>query len=81
MKQLVGVEKVAYTSKSGNQVSGVRIHVLSDLMPPHTGQSSSSEFISQGRIEDFPLGEIQTVLYEPLMNGRYRCTGVLYKSK
>ena len=31
MKELVGIERVDYTNKSGKQVQGVRIHVLSSL--------------------------------------------------
>lgn len=79
MKKIVGVESVNYQSKSGNQVSGVRIHIESSLQSPHVGCSVSSEFINGGVISDYPLGEVTAILYEPAFGGKYRCVGAIYK--
>lgn len=77
-KELIGVEIVSYQSKKNNQmVNGVRIHVLEDLSPPNIGKRTISEYVSEGRIEDFPLGPILTILYEPTFGNKHRCVGVI----
>lgn len=78
-KCIVGVESVNYTSKDGKPVSGVRIYVSTELQAPHIGISVKDEFITGGNISDYPLGEVQAILYEPTFKNNYRCVGVLYK--
>lgn len=77
-KRVIGVEPVSYTGKNGNPVRGVRIHIATELMSPSIGESVANEFISQADINDYHLGPVQAVLYEPGFGGRYRCTGVIY---
>lgn len=85
MKQimLVGAEEVAYTDKSGNPRHGVRIHVTEtfSLVPggPVVGERANNYYIANADISDYPLGELMTVLFEPTLSGKARCTGVLYK--
>lgn len=77
MKELVGIERVDYTNKSGKQVRGVRIHVLSLLDFPHLGSRCDSYYISGGDVSNFHLGPIQAVLFEPGFGGNMQCVGVL----
>lgn len=77
MKELVGIERVDYTNKSGKQVRGVRIHVLSPLPFPHLGSRCDSYYVSGGDVSCFHLGPIQAVLFEPGFGDRMNCVGVL----
>lgn len=77
MKELVGIERVDYTNKSGKQVRGVRIHVLSSLDFPHLGSRCDSYYVSGGDVSCFHLGPIQAVLFEPGFGDRMNCVGVL----
>lgn len=77
-KELVGVEVVSYQSSKNNQmVNGVRIHVLEDLTAPNIGKRSISEYVANGQLNDFPLGPIAAILYEPTFGNRHRCVGVI----
>lgn len=77
MKELVGIERVDYTNKSGKQVMGVRIHVLTPLAPPHFGSRCDSYYVSGADTSRFQLGPIQAVLFEPGFGERMTCVGVL----
>lgn len=77
-KSIVGVERVDYKSKNGTQVTGVRVFIATELMFPSVGVSVKEEYISGGDVKDYPLGEVQAILYEPTFRNNYRCVGVLY---
>lgn len=77
MKELVGIERVDYTNKSGKQVQGVRIHVLSPLAFPHLGSRCDTFYVSGGDVSNFHLGPIQAVLFEPGFGSSMNCVGVL----
>lgn len=81
-KRIIGIEPVSYVSKKTNQpVTGVRIYIATDLVAPSVGVSVKDEFISGASMNDFYVGEVQAVLYEPGYGNQYRCTGVLYLDK
>ena len=77
-KSIVGIEVVDYVAKSGSKVSGVRLYISKEITGGcGVGVSVTSEFLSGKSLNDFKLGPIQAVLYEPTFNGQYRCIGVL----
>lgn len=79
-KYLVGVEDVDYNNRDGRHITGVRIHVASELPSPSIGFSVSTEFIIGASSRDFIPGPIVAVNYEPAFKaGTYRCTGVIYQ--
>lgn len=79
MKRIVGVENVCYENKKGVRVQGVRLHVLSSMLSPNVGDSCNSYYVSDRSVADFPLGEIQTLLFEPTGYGdKMKCTGAIY---
>lgn len=78
-KKVIGVERVSYTNKDNQLVTGVRISVATPLPPNSgTGYSVTSEFINGAVYEDYHCGPVVAVLYEPTPSGRARCTGVIY---
>lgn len=81
MKKVIGIENISYTNKNGKQVQGIRLHITELLPAPHIGEKAYSEFISGAFPNEYHLGNILTVLYEPTMAGNYRCVGVLYEDK
>lgn len=80
MSKVIGYEIVDYKNKDGKQVSGVRVHVASEI-PSHEGSGfkAVTEFINGLSVNEVHLGEIITLLYEPNRVGGMRCTGILYK--
>lgn len=78
--KVIGVKRVDYTNKRNERVVGCELTVASEFSPENgIGYSANNYFIKDGRLDDFPLKEIYTVLFEPTPNGYQRCVGVLYK--
>lgn len=81
-KRIIGIEPVSYVSKKTNlPVVGVRIYIATELAAPAIGVSVKDEFINGASMNDYYIGEIQAVLYEPGFGNQYRCVGVLYLDK
>lgn len=81
VKQIVGIEVVNYTSKKGQQVSGVKLYCCEPLPSPHIGSRAFDVYISGGVVSNYHLGEYVTLIYEPGFSGTFKCTGVLYDNK
>lgn len=77
-KELIGIELVSYTNKDGRQVTGTRLYISSPLVSPNQGCSVVAEFVNGVLPDQFRLGPVLAVLYEPTFNNSHRCVGVLF---
>lgn len=80
VEKVIGIEDVNYTNKDQKKVIGVRLHIASEMQASEgSGFRVYSEFLNGHRPDEFKIGEITAVLYQPTFGGQYKCTGVLYK--
>lgn len=77
-KYVVGISSFKFKDKQKRDRFAVHLYIATGIPDPGVGVSVDRVTIFDAVPEEFYLGKIRTVLYEPSYRGNFRCTGVIY---